>query len=451
MIRGAWAARRTLETRQLSRADAAFLPHVLAIQESPPHPLPSAAAAVVSALVAIATLLLAFVELDIVVVSQGKIIPGQHTKQVQAQSNGLVTTLRARDGGILREGDVLLEIDAAEVRADIARQDKEIAHLEDVQRDLNGLVELTSCLNGSCQMSERLLTALSTSAQSEYAAESLQLRLLQIQREKSVAEIKSADAAVARVLAALPVVEKKSADYAELVKEGFLSRHSDLDQSRLLVDTRAQLVVAEASRREAAVAAEETEAKSRSFLADTLNALRRRIDDNQEKLVAATAGKIRSELALGHSLVRSPIAGTVQQLTVHGAGENVQANATIAQIVPLNDEMLADVLIESKDRANLQIGSEAEVKLDAYPFSRHGVIRGRVQELTSDAIALESKGLFYPAKVKLLPSRDELAAAGINIVPGLSLTAEIKTGRRRLFEYFWSPLRAATAGTFKEK
>lgn len=451
VIRGAWAARRALETRKLSRSDASFLPDVLAIQESPPHPLPHIAAATVCLLVMIAGLLLAFVELDIVVVSQGRTIPGSHTKQVQAQTGGLVTALRTHDGGLLHRGDVLLEIDAGEVRADIERQSHEIAHLEDVRRDLNILFALTDCLEARCEVSTEVNNHLSASAQAEYLAEFTQLRLLRLQYEKGTAELKSADASVARIQASLPAVEKKTSDYAQLVKDGFLSKHSDLDQWRVLVDTRAQLSVLQANRHEAEVSAREANAKIQTFLADTRNGLRKRMDENQEKLDAAIAGKVRSEVSLAHSYVRSPIEGTVQQLAVHGPGENVQINTVVAQIVPLGDELLADILIESKDRANLRIGSEAEIKIDAYPFSKHGTVRGRIEELASDAVAQDSKGLFYPAKVKIVSSRRELQTAGINIVPGLSLIAEIKTGRRRLFEYFWSPLKSAATNTFKEK
>lgn len=103
--------------------------------------------------------------------------------------------------------------------------------------------------------------------------------------------------------------------------------------------------------------------------------------------------RARSEAKFPRAFLRAVAnRGNRATTAVHGPGENVQINAVVAQIVPLGDELLADVLIESKDRANLRIGSEAEIKIDAYPFSKHGTVRGRVEELASDAVAQESKG-----------------------------------------------------------
>jgi hemolysin D len=80
------------------------------------------------------------------------------------------------------------------------------------------------------------------------------------------------------------------------------------------------------------------------------------------------------------------------------------------------------------------------VKLEAFPFTRYGVVEGQLTFLSRDAIQDENQGLVFPARVELSQFAINVDGRAQALSAGLAVTAEIKTGRRRIIEFLLSPL-----------
>src|SRR5262249_6763717 len=98
--------------------EAAFLPARLSLQETPVHPAPRRAMAVIVALFVIALAWSILGRVDIVAVAPGRIVVGEHTKVIQPLEAGVVAAIRVRDGDHVRAGQVLVELDATGASAD---------------------------------------------------------------------------------------------------------------------------------------------------------------------------------------------------------------------------------------------------------------------------------------------------------------------------------------------
>jgi hemolysin D len=105
-------------------------------------------------------------------------------------------------------------------------------------------------------------------------------------------------------------------------------------------------------------------------------------------------------------------------------------------------------------------GDEAEVKVDTFNFTKYGLLRGKVTSISRDAIShdkapagnqpkpggaagtSEPAGpeLTYAAHVALDQTRMLIDGRMVELEPGMAVTAEIKTGQRRIIEYLLSPL-----------
>lgn len=85
-------------------------------------------------------------------------------------------------------------------------------------------------------------------------------------------------------------------------------------------------------------------------------------------------------------------------------------------------------------------GQSATVKLETFAFTKYGTISGKVDFVSSDAAPDEKRGLIYPARIRLDRSRMQVENKSVNLSPGMAVTVEIKTGSRRVIEYFLSPL-----------
>ncbi|MDU3044013.1 HlyD family efflux transporter periplasmic adaptor subunit, partial [Bradyrhizobium sp.] len=168
----------------------------------------------------------------------------------------------------------------------------------------------------------------------------------------------------------------------------------------------------------------------------------------------------------------APVDGSVQGLKIHAPGAVVTTADTLMTIVPDGTGIEVDCLIQNKDIGFVSEGQDAEVKLEAFPFTRFGLVHGRVRKLGRDAAtspnappgsaaALVTQGspmspgappeLSYPAKVTLL--QDWIAVNGRHepIRPGMRVSAEIKTGERRVIEYLLSPVIQAVKEAGRER
>lgn len=109
-------------------------------------------------------------------------------------------------------------------------------------------------------------------------------------------------------------------------------------------------------------------------------------------------------------------------------------------VVPGEGELIVEALILNKDIGFVEEGDPVEVKLEAFAFTKYGVIDGVLENVSNDAIEDETLGLVYRASVKLARQSIKVEEREVALGPGMAATAEIKTGSRRIIEYLLSPL-----------
>ena len=136
----------------------------------------------------------------------------------------------------------------------------------------------------------------------------------------------------------------------------------------------------------------------------------------------------------------SPIDGTVTQLSVHTLGAVVKPADPLLIIVPKGEELIVEAMVLNKDIGFVREGQDAEVKLEAFPFTRYGVIKGTIERISTDSVDNKELGLVFPCLVKLHATHISAGMKKIALAPGFSATAEIKTGDRRIIEFLLSPL-----------
>ncbi|BBA32640.1 HlyD family secretion protein [Methylocaldum marinum] len=136
----------------------------------------------------------------------------------------------------------------------------------------------------------------------------------------------------------------------------------------------------------------------------------------------------------------APVDGVVQQLAVHTVGGVVTPAQPLLVIVPRDNPLEVEAFIQNKDIGFVNAGQEAEVKIETFPFTKYGTIPAKVMQVSNDAIQDEKRGLIYAARVALSHATMVVEEKAVNLTPGMAVTVEIKTGKRRLIEYFLSPL-----------
>ncbi|MFM7760448.1 MAG: HlyD family efflux transporter periplasmic adaptor subunit [Burkholderiaceae bacterium] len=120
-------------------------------------------------------------------------------------------------------------------------------------------------------------------------------------------------------------------------------------------------------------------------------------------------------------------------------------------LVPNNEPMEVDAQLPNKDIGFVHTGQTVEVKVETFPYTRYGTIRGKVTHISSDAVADKKMGLTYLAKIQLEKSVVDVNGRNVPLQPGMVVTAEINTGKRRVIEYLLSPLVEHVSESLRER
>jgi hemolysin D len=130
----------------------------------------------------------------------------------------------------------------------------------------------------------------------------------------------------------------------------------------------------------------------------------------------------------------------VQQLQIHTIGGVVTPAQELMLIVPDEETLEVEALLENKDIGFVEEGQQAEVKIDAFPFTKYGTVDGTLTDISNDAVMDETKGLVFKTQVALQRSVMQIGKRQVKLTPGMSVTIEVKTGARRVIEFFLAPL-----------
>lgn len=120
-------------------------------------------------------------------------------------------------------------------------------------------------------------------------------------------------------------------------------------------------------------------------------------------------------------------------------------------IVPDEEQLEVEVALENKDIGFVREAMQAEIKIHTFPFTRYGVIDADVLSVSNDATVDEKRGLIFGMQLRL--HKNSLLVNGqiVKLIPGMAVTAEVQTGKRRIIEFFLAPLLKAGAESIRER
>lgn len=186
--------------------------------------------------------------------------------------------------------------------------------------------------------------------------------------------------------------------------------------------------------------------------------------DLQARQLVAEGAKASQREKL--TTLTAPVDGTVQQLAIHTTGGVVTPAQVLLVVVPEQAQVTADVTLENKDVGFVNLGQVAEIKLETFPYTRYGTVPAKVTTITADAVMQEAKaqpdkdgsgkpvvtgGAVFPATLTLAQNTINIDGKPIRLAPGMNITAEIKTGKRRVIEYLLSPVQSYAKESLRER
>jgi hemolysin D len=460
--------------KQRDRDELAFLPAALEIVETPPSPIGRAIGATLIALFVLGLAWASLGHVDIVATATGKIIPTGHSKVIQPFETGVVRAIRVADGQDVNGGDALIELDPTinegetnHLQGDLQSAQLDVARLHAALADTDdplGAFHPPEAANPALvAMHRQLLVAQTTEHKAKIAA-------LDGQKAQKEAELGTISATIDKLEAVIPTIQERVNIRKTLNEYGSKLQYFEVLQQ--LTESQQERLVQKSHHREAqASVAAISETRSQT-VAEYHRTLLGELTEAERKTAGFAADLSKAAQRTKLQLLTAPVSGMVQQLAVHTVGGVVTPAQTLMVIVPRDSHLEIEAMVSNHDIGFVHPGDDVEIKVDTFDFTRYGLLHGQVLSISSDSIVRdapsdksgdksagsanatsEPKGqeLTYAARISLDRTQIQVEDKMVNLSPGMAVTAEIKTGSRRIISYLLSPLMKYRQESLRER
>lgn len=445
-----------------------------------------------------------FAKIEQVVPAVGQLKPKGTVKEVQAPVSGVVKELFVQDGDAVKPGDLILTFDSVATRAELASlnqirqaliQENQIyrqlirastaseAELTLLQSKLSpevsSLLRSRTALVGENELLRTELKKTGTGAgvgtdeqqrlqvsktEIESRAAAAQLEVEKIKKQLAQTQVKNLD-----TQASLAIQQKILDKIKVLAEEGGISQLQYLNQQQQVQTLKAEISQLTEEEQRLKLDIEKnrqqvtnTVAFSDKNILDKIADNKQRIAsidsqfskvllENEQRLADVNSKITQTKTNVKYQELRAPVGGTIFDLQAKNPGFVANATQKLLQIVP-KENYIAEVFITNKDIGFVRDGMKVDVRIDSFPFSEFGDIKGVVESIGSDALPPDQTHQFYrfPARIRLNSQSLNSHGRNIPLQSGMSLTANIKVREERRVLSLFTELFTKQAESLKE-
>ncbi|OQX30660.1 MAG: hypothetical protein B0D96_05880 [Candidatus Sedimenticola endophacoides] len=387
-----------------------------------------------------------------VAIADGEVIPAGLIVNVQHLEGGIVSRLHVRNGDRVGAGDPLVSFATSAAESELRQMLVRQGGLKLQGERLQALIEqrepdfgpLAADLPDLADKQRTIYQAQTNSLKSEQA-------IIDSQIEQRRSELASRQNQVASLRRELAIYQEQVDIREELARKGTVSRTEMLASRSRLAESQSSLRKAIDDVAVAKTAFEESKQRRLELFART----------NQE--IELEAGTVANELAeVESSLIRlrdrvtrlqvtAPVGGIVQGLAISNINQVVAPGQLITQLVPVQDELIIEAKIKPQDIGHVHVGQSAKVKFTSYDASRFGFLLGEVRQLSASTYLDPENNPYYRAEIRL--EKDFLGndPGRMKILPGMTVTADIRTGEKTILDYLLRPISRGFSSAFRER
>lgn len=394
-------------------------------------------------------------QLDIVAIAPGQLIPSANVKVIQPAITGVIRRIRVQNGERVSAGQLLVELDPTQASADA---DKAKANQVDAQLTIARARALLLAQDTDTQPKVALVASAMTvrQADTQSFAEGVfreyrhKVSSLQAELHRREAELDTTREEISKLQQTAPLARQQADDYKDLARDRFVASHDYLDKERIAIEQTRELAAQQSHANELTAGIDEQrrdiDAAVAAFRREQWELLNKADQDSAQTQDDETKANARQ----GLMQLTSPVAGIVQQLTVHTVGGVVTGAQSLMEIVP-DDTLEVEAHVSNKDIGFVNAGQSAIVKIATFPYTRFGYLTGTVIKVSNDATPDRKLGSVFLARIRIPSNRFKVENKWLNLSPGMEITAEIKTGHLKVWQYFLSPLIETGRDSLRER
>ncbi len=386
--------------------------------------------------------------------TRGEIVPSGAVQPVQHLEGGIVEKILVREGDLVEAGAPLMQLRASDASSELARIRVRLdwLTLEDERLDAEALGDAGGGA-GLRGVSGRI--ALSDRQRDAFLAN---LRSRKKEQDALAARVDQREAEVAGLVARKALLEQqletereKVAIQSELLKEGYTSRRRYLEAKTQLHAVENDLAAVTGQLAQARAGLAEAQAGLAKARADVLQQVA-----EQKSKIGEERAELHEQLAglqdrADRLVVRAPVGGLVKSIEQSGTGSVVKPGDLVAEIVPLEEDLVAEVKVEPKDIGHIKEGDAADVQVTSYDASRYGSVQGTVRTISASSFKDENGDAYFKAVIALAAREVGSGENTRPVLPGMVVQANVVTGSKSLMRYMLKPIVRSLDTAFGER
>lgn len=390
-----------------------FMPSMLEIIERPAHKGGTVIIIGIFSLLIVAVIWACLSKTDVVVTASGSVQPVGNLNVVKSYSGGTVKSIQITEGAYVEKGDLLIELDTQALEIDENQLNSQKKLLESQQ-------EVYTKIKDGNDLSE------------------INIDEYDVDLKSSIQAILDSDTSYKNTLESLEK-DKVNSDLNLQIAEIQLEQYKENGTIR-------QIKSQELMVQQYKLALEQIDVKIKDTKTQYSMQINAKLGEIGSQLNEIENSLEKYRLSKEYQNITAPVSGYINKIAVNTIGETVSTAQELITIVPIDAEMEMVCYVKNMDIADIEVGDEAEIKLEAYPYNKYGTVSGTITYISPSAFINEQMGSVYLVKIN-----PENISESIDIMSGLTGMVEIKTNKRSVMEYFLDPIIKGFDESLKEK
>ena len=382
-----------------------------------------------------------FSKIDEVISTRGRLVATLPNIVLQPIETSQIATLNVSVGQIVRKGEVLATLDPTVTGADLNQVKERLESLDSQVRRLEAERD-GKVFSGSKNEHDILQGNLDTGRSEAFRAHITRLNE-NISRIKS--SILNSDLEIKNLENRRQSLKEIETMNEQLVEKQFQSRKGLLEIRDKRLEIESTLLNVKNKENELKKELSGTEADRAAYVSEYRQKILEELVTAQRERDSLSEQLIKNQRRSSSITIEAPEDSVVLEVAKLSRGSVIREAEALVTLVPLNASLEAEVKIEASDISNVNVGDPVRVKIDAFPFQKHGIVEGKILRISQDTTSSSADDKkntygFYTGRVQLKEITLDNLNKPLKVLPGMTLTGEIVVGRRSVFSYIAYPI-----------
>ncbi len=384
--------------------------------------------------------------------AKGDVVPDGYVQTVQHLEGGIISHILVEEGQLVKTGQVLLRLNGEDSARDLQEMQAKERTLRLQSERLRAFVEgrepdfsaMQDVPHNMIHDQRRMFAEMISAREQEAAVIAAQIE----QKEQALAALQNRSATLSRTMA---LVREELAMQEDLLAKGLTSRLRTLDKRKELERVRGEYASVQNNINEARQSMSEYATRLKSLNARHQDEAYRQMESVESALAQENQGVAKQQNRVRRLEVSAPVDGLVKGLEVNTVGAVIAPGQALMQIVPLNASLVVEAKISPKDIGHVHTGKPVQVKVHAYDYTRYGAVDGVLSFISATTFVDNQQNSYYRGRITLHKNYIGHNPNQNILVPGMTVDADIVTGRKSVLDYLLKPIQTAAYTAFTER